>query len=103
RLRQQRRKAFLPFVTAGDPDVAGAVQLIDELARRGASAVEIGFPYSDPIADGPVMQASYTRVLQRGLRLDDVFACAREAADVLYRANRALPLIGMVSYSIVHK
>jgi tryptophan synthase alpha chain len=100
KLRHEGRKAFIPFVTAGDPDVAGTVQLIEELARRGASLVEVGFPYSDPIADGPVIQASYTRVLDRGLRLDNVFSCARQAAQ---RLHGATPLAGMVSYSIVHR
>jgi tryptophan synthase alpha chain len=100
KLQQDRRRAFIPFVTAGDPDVTGTVQLIEELARRGASLVEIGFPYSDPIADGPVIQASYTRVLERGFRLDDVFTCARQAAE---RLNRATPLAAMVSYSLVHR
>lgn len=103
RQRQERRKAFIPFVTAGDPDVTGTVLLIEELARRGASLIEIGFPYSDPIADGPVIQASYTRALERGVRLDDVFACARQATDRMARTGRAVPLIGMVSYSIVHR
>jgi len=100
KLRQERRKAFIPFVTASEPDAAGTVQLVEELARRGASLVEIGFPYSDPIADGPVIQASYTRVLDRGFKLDEVFTIARQAADKL---NRATPLAGMVSYSIVHR
>src|SRR5437588_6634018 len=103
RLRQERRKAFMPFVTAGDPDSAGTLELIAELAQRGANIIEIGFPYSDPIADGPVIQASYTRALERGLRLDDVFACARQAASRLSRAGRPVPLVGMVSYSIVHR
>jgi tryptophan synthase alpha chain len=99
-LRRERRKAFIPFVTAGDPDVAGTVQLIQEMARRGAHIIEIGFPYSDPIADGPVIQASYTRALERGLRLDDVFNIARLASE---RLNQPTPLVGMVSYSIVHR
>src|SRR5262249_52808583 len=103
RLRHERRKAFIPFVTAGDPDAASTLQLIAELAGRGASLIEIGFPYSDPIADGPVVQASYTRPRARGFRLDDVFTCARQAADLLRRAGRPGPLVGMVSYSIVHR
>lgn len=100
RLRTEGRKAFIPFVTAGDPDVAGTVQLITELAQRGANLIEIGFPYSDPIADGPVIQASYTRVLDRGVRLEDVFACARQAADAM---GRSVPLVGMMSYSLVYR
>ena len=100
RLRQQRRKAFIPFVTAGEPDAAGTVQLIEELSRRGSHVIEIGFPYSDPIADGPVIQASYTRALDRGIRLDDVFKIARQATE---RLQQPPPLVGMVSYSIVHR
>jgi tryptophan synthase alpha chain len=90
----------MPFVTAGDPDVAGTVLLIGELAQRGADVIEIGFPYSDPIADGPVIQASYTRALERGIRLDDVF----QAAQIANKSTAAAtPLVGMVSYSIVHR
>src|SRR5262245_58747455 len=73
RLRSQKRKGFMPFVTAGDPDLKTSQTLIKELALRGADLVEIGFPYSDPIADGSVIQASYTRALERGLRIDDIF------------------------------
>ena len=95
RLRRENAKAFIPFVTAGDPDTATSAALVRELVRRGASLVEIGFPYSDPIADGSVIQASYTRALARGIRLDDVFALVRGLKDV------AAPLVGMVSYSLV--
>jgi tryptophan synthase alpha chain len=95
KLRAEGRKAFIPFVTAGDPDLRTTARLIGELARRGASIVEVGFPYSDPIADGSVIQASYTRALERGVRVDDIFAMARER-------NVAAPLVAMVSYSLVH-
>jgi tryptophan synthase alpha chain len=101
RLRAQRRKAFIPFVTAGDPDLETTVRLGRDLARRGASLIELGFPYSDPIADGAVIQASYTRALDRGLRVDDVFACARRLADSPELAG--VPLAAMVSYSLVHR
>src|SRR5262249_36869154 len=74
RLRREGRKAFIPFVTAGDPDLDTTEVLIHELVRRGADLVEVGFPYSDPIADGSVIQASYTRALSRGLRIEDIFA-----------------------------
>ena len=82
RLRADNAKAFIPFVTAGDPDTATSAALVRELVRRGASLVEIGFPYSDPIADGSVIQASYTRALARGVRLEDVFALVRGLSDV---------------------
>src|SRR5436305_11950509 len=79
KLRAAKRKAFMPFVTAGDPDLGTTVRLLHELGRRGASLIEVGFPYSDPIADGSVVQASYTRALAKGLRIDDIFAAVRKA------------------------
>src|SRR6516162_7634262 len=94
-LRAKKHKAFIPFVTAGDPDLETTGALVAELARRGAGPIEIGFPYSDPIADGSVIQASYTRALNRGLHIEDIFNCIRKLAC-------ATPLVGMVSYSLVH-
>jgi tryptophan synthase alpha chain len=98
-LRARGARAFMPFLTAGDPDVAATPALARALIEGGAHLLEIGFPYSDPIADGPVIQASYTRALDRGLHLDDVFACARKVAD----ASPGVPLVGMVSFSLVHR
>ncbi|MCI0641823.1 MAG: tryptophan synthase subunit alpha [Gemmataceae bacterium] len=94
-LKSQRRKAFIPFLTAGDPDLDTTARLVQECARRGASLVEIGFPYSDPIADGSVVQASYTRALDKGLRIADIFAAVR-------KWQASVPLVAMVSYSLVH-
>jgi tryptophan synthase alpha chain len=102
-LRRHGLKAFLPFVTAGDPDLPGTARLAEELAARGADVIEIGFPYSDPIADGPVIQASYTRALERGLRLDEVFTFAQDVAERLGHAGLPVPLVAMVSYSIVDR
>jgi tryptophan synthase alpha chain len=103
RLRLNSRKAFIPFVTAGDPDLGATARLVEELARRGASLIEIGFPYSDPIADGPVIQASYTRALARGVRIDSIFSCIRELAESLPFADQKIPLIAMVSYTLVQR
>ena len=95
RLREKKKKAFIPFITAGDPDLQTTVALIQELGRRGASLIEVGFPYSDPIADGSVIQASYTRALEKGLRIRDIFERIRDLkADV--------PLAAMVSFSLIH-
>src|SRR5262249_13943529 len=90
RLRSQGRKAFIPFLTAGDPDLATTAHLARELVAHGADLVEIGFPYSDPIADGPVIQASYNRALSRGLRLDDIWSSVRQM-------ELGVPVVGMVS------
>jgi tryptophan synthase alpha chain len=97
-LRQRGRKAFMPFVTAGDPDLAFTADVIRELDRRGATMCEVGIPYSDPIADGPVVQASYTRALAKKLMLRDIF-------DMLSRVSREvkMPLVTMVSYAIVYR
>ena len=54
----------MPFVTAGDPDIAFTAEVLQEFTRRGCALCELGIPYSDPIADGPVIQASYTRALR---------------------------------------
>jgi tryptophan synthase alpha chain len=99
RLRTQGRKAFIPFLTAGDPDTATTVELARTLADSGASLLEVGFPYSDPIADGPVIQASYTRALERGIRLDHIFAAGRQIAA----APARVPLVAMTSYTIIHR
>jgi tryptophan synthase alpha chain len=97
RLRSQGRKAFIPFLTAGDPDLAATGQLARTLAKQGAHLLEIGFPYSDPIADGPVIQASYTRALEHGVRVEDIFAAVRRFAVP------DTPLAAMVSYSLIHR
>jgi tryptophan synthase alpha chain len=103
RLRSQKRKAFIPFMTAGDPDLGATNRLVLELVRRGGNLVELGFPYSDPIADGSVIQASYTRALDNGLRIPDVFACARRLCDDPLLTQRGVPLVCMVSYSLVFR
>jgi tryptophan synthase alpha chain len=95
-LRSEKRKAFIPFITAGDPNLETTTALIQDLARRGAGPIEVGFPYSDPIADGSVIQASYTRALEAGVHIDDIFAAVRRASD------GHPPLVSMVSYSLVY-
>jgi tryptophan synthase alpha chain len=98
-LRAANRKAFNPFLTAGDPDLDATGILLDEVIRRGADLVEIGFPYSDPIADGAVVQASYTRALAKGLKIDQIF----ERAAQWSAAHPRTPLVAMVSYSLVYR
>jgi tryptophan synthase alpha chain len=102
-LGTEGRKAFLPFLTAGDPDVPGTIELARAVARGGASLLELGFPYSDPIADGPVIQSSYNRALTGGIHLKDVFACARQIADLPEYAGGRIPLVAMVSFSLIHR
>ena len=100
RLRAAKRAAFMPFVTAGDPDIAFTRELLPTVADAGADLMEIGFPFSDPIADGPVIQASYTRALNKKLKLADVFAALR---DTTARPAWNAPLVAMASYSLMFK
>ena len=97
-LRADGRKAFMPFVTAGDPDLAFTADVLRTLVERGSNLCELGIPYSDPIADGPVIQASYTRSLSQGIKLRGIF-------DMLGDVTPGLPapVVTMVSYAIVHR
>jgi len=97
-LRRQRRKACMPFVTAGDPDLPFTAAVLKELDARGCHLCEVGIPYSDPIADGPVIQASYTRALQRKIHVADILGTLRETAGQI-----TMPVVTMVSYAIVHR
>lgn len=90
--------AFIPFVTAGDPDLAMTTRVVKELAAAGADLIEIGFPYSDPIADGPVIQASYTRALNNKIKLVDIFAAVESL-----KGQVKTPLLAMVSYAIIFR
>jgi tryptophan synthase alpha chain len=76
-LRSQGKCALIPFITAGDPDLATTAQALRVLDRAGADLIELGVPYSDPLADGPVIQAAATRALSRGVRLEDVLEIVR--------------------------
>lgn len=71
-LRRNQECALIPFITAGDPDLATTAAALQILDRNGADIIELGVPYSDPLADGPVIQAAATRALQRGTTLDQV-------------------------------
>ena len=96
--RAAGRKALAPFVTAGDPDAATTVAVLEAIAKAGASLCELGVPYSDPIADGPVIQASYTRALGKGLTLADMFDAAKQAS-----ARVSMPILAMASYSLIFR
>ncbi len=97
-LRRQGRKALMPFVTAGDPDLDFTAALLGRLVARGAALCELGIPYSDPVADGPVIQASYSRALAGKIKLDAIFAMLGGLTSSL-----AAPVVTMVSYAIVYR
>ncbi len=101
RLKAEGRRALMPFLTAGDPDLATTAVLIHELVNRGANLIEVGIPYSDPIADGPVIAASYHRALEHGIKMNHIFQTLRTLRAEGSEAMRATPLVSMVSYSII--
>lgn len=89
---------FMPFITAGDPDLATTAAVLQGLAESGVDLIELGFPYSDPIADGPVIQASYTRALAADVTVDGIF----EMLDQL-PTDEMPPVFAMVSFAIVFR
>ena len=78
KLRQNRRKALIPFITAGDPEPGMMVPLMHELVQAGADIIELGVPFSDPMADGPTIQRSSERALKHRVSLQDVLAMVGE-------------------------
>jgi tryptophan synthase alpha chain len=77
-LRRQRRAALVPFVTAGDPEPSATVPLMHSMVEAGADMIELGIPFSDPMADGPVIQQASERALARDVHLADVLAIVAE-------------------------
>jgi tryptophan synthase alpha chain len=97
--RSSERPAFIPFLTAGDPTLEATGAFVKTLVDAGADAIEIGFPYSDPLADGPVIQASYSRSLAWGTKLDAIFAAAAQWT----KRFPETPFLAMVSYSLIYR
>jgi len=97
-LRARDAKGLMPFFTAGDPDLATTAALIRAADVAGAAVCELGFPFSDPIADGPAIQASMQRALDGGVDVAAIFDTVRGL-----RSDVKLGLVAMVSYSIVHR
>lgn len=82
-LRQRKQCALIPFITAGDPDLETTKEALRLLDRNGADIIELGVPYSDPLADGPVIQAAATRALQKGTGLEQVLEMLEEVSPSL--------------------
>ncbi len=89
KLRQQGRKALIPFITAGDPDPATTVPLMHALVAGGADIIELGVPFSDPMADGPVIQRSSERALKHGVSLRNVIGYVTE----FRKTDRTTPVV----------
>ena len=76
-LKRAGRGGFIPFITAGDPDLATTERLLVELAKAGADIIEVGVPFSDPVADGEVIQRASERALRNGVTVHDALTCAK--------------------------
>src|SRR5436853_1616793 len=90
-LHSARRKALIPYITAGDPHPSLTVALLRTLVEAGADIVELGVPFSDPMADGPVVQRSGERALKHGVGLSDVLGMV----DEFRRRDNATPIVLM--------
>src|SRR5688572_30101996 len=91
RLQQQGRKALIPYVTVGDPFADATAEIVQGLVDGGADIIELGVPFSDPMADGPVIQKASERALARGIGLPQVF----DAVRTFRQANTTTPLVLM--------
>ena len=92
----QNRKAFIAFVTCGDPDLTTTAQIVREMAASGADLIELGIPFSDPVAEGAVIQAANARALARGVTTDQIFDMLRAL-----RKDVTLPMVFMTYANIV--
>ena len=90
------KKAFIPFITCGDPNLETTEQLVYAMERAGASLIELGIPFSDPTAEGPVIQGANLRALSGGVTTDKIFDLV-----VKIRKNTAIPLVFMTYANVV--
>ncbi len=96
-LKQNSQCALIPFITAGDPDLETTAKALEILANNGADLIELGVPYSDPLADGPTIQAAATRALHKGVQLEDVLAIVKK---VVGKIN--IPIILFTYYNPIY-
>src|SRR5688500_7188840 len=87
-LKKRGEAALIPFITAGDPDLATTLKIMRALEQGGADCIELGIPFSDPTADGPTIQRSSERALKNGVSLSQIFRLIRD-----FRYTSELPII----------
>ncbi len=95
-LGQQKKKAFIAYITAGDPSLKITEALVPALEEAGVDMIELGIPFSDPLADGPVIQAAALRALHKGTNVEKIFDLI-----VQIRKKTKIPLLLMTSYNPV--
>ena len=92
----ENKKAFIPFITCGDPDLATTKEIVKEAAKAGASLIELGIPFSDPTAEGPVIQAANIRALEGGVTTDKIFDFVKDL-----RKEVTVPMVFMTYANVV--
>jgi len=94
----KNKKALITYITAGDPTLAQTEKLVYALEKAGADIIELGVPFSDPLADGPIIQASHQRALKKTVSLKNVFALVKKL-----RKKTQIPIVFMLSDNLVEK
>lgn len=95
-LRAENKTAFIPFISIGDPDIETSLEIAKTLVKNGADIIELGFPFSDPMADGKVIQKSYERALKRKISMEDAFSFIKKLKNY-----RDIPVILFTYYNPV--
>ena len=98
RLKKEGRAAFVPFITAGDPNMETSFAILEKLPQAGADVIELGMPFTDPMADGPAVQASSVRALASGASMVKVL----EMVKKFRRADKQTPIVLMGYYNPIH-
>lgn len=97
-LRKEGRAAFVPFITAGDPDMETSFAILEKLPAAGADVIELGMPFTDPMADGPAVQASSLRALKSGATMAKVL----KMVEKFRKTDRDTPVVLMGYYNPIH-
>lgn len=95
-LKKANKKALITFITAGDPSLDTTKKLVIEMENRGADLIELGIPYSDPIAEGPVIQRANARALKNGLKISNIMSAVKEL-----RQSVKVPLIYLLYFNCI--
>ena len=93
----ENKKAFIPFITCGDPDLDTTIEIVRAAVRAGADLIELGIPFSDPTAEGPVIQAANVRALRGGVTTDKIFDMVRTL-----RKDISVPMVFMTYANVVY-
>lgn len=98
KLKKENKKALITYVTAGDPNIKITEELVYAMEGSGADIIELGIPYSDPLADGPVIQQAANRALGNGINIDTIFDCVTNI-----RKNSQIPLVFLLYYNSIFR